>query len=107
MKKHPHRLYVLEITGGGKGKHGFDTQGKEDFVYYCDCYEQRLGKAVVFEHENGKSTTCQSKVFLPQDIELIPEGTTVQIRDKDDKTIRTQGSVNGPVKDEKHSRFWV
>jgi len=107
MKRFHHRLYIMKVTKGSKGKHGFDTDGKSEYVYYCDCYEQRLGKAMVFEHENGKSTSCQSKVFLPQDVVLLESGITIQIREADGETIRTQGSVNGPVKDVKHSRFWV
>lgn len=49
-----------------------------------------------------------SQIFLPQGVEQIPSGTQIEVREKDDDTVRLQGEVKRPSgKDVKHSRLWV
>lgn len=105
MEKYPYELYVQKGTKGGKDENGFETEGNTEWVFHSKCYDQVLGKGVEFQHQNGKSVTCYSKVFMPEGTEEVLEGVKIEVRDGE--SVRLHGIANRFTKDVKHCRLWL
>jgi hypothetical protein len=106
MNEYPFELWTYTVVSGGvKDIYGFDTNPVSDWVKHSDCYEQVMGQSMVFHKENGDSFSYSSKLFLPEGVEKVEDGTKVQVRQGGG--VRFEGISKRFSRDIEHCRLWA